>query len=45
MATSDPLVDADYPAHVETYRSFVWGVRLSVLAAATILVLLAFFLL
>jgi hypothetical protein len=45
MVTSDPVVDADYPAHVETYRSFVHGVQMAVIVAAVVLALLAFFLL
>jgi hypothetical protein len=40
----DPVADADYPAHVQTYRSFVRGVRLSVGTAALVLILLAYFL-
>jgi hypothetical protein len=45
MATQDPVVDADFPAHVETYRSFVRGVALFVAIAAVILLLMARFLL
>jgi len=44
MATSDPVVDADYAAHLETYRGFLRGVRLSVGAIALLLILLAYFL-
>lgn len=45
MVTYDPIVDNDYPAHVETYRGFLRGVRLSVGAGALVLILLAYFLL
>ncbi|MCC7251813.1 aa3-type cytochrome c oxidase subunit IV [Hyphomicrobium sp.] len=45
MATYDPVVDADYPAHVQTYRSFVRGVMLAIATAALVLTLLAVFLL
>jgi hypothetical protein len=45
MATQDPVVDADFTAHVQTYRSFVRGVTLCVATAAVILILLAEFLL
>jgi hypothetical protein len=37
--------DADFPAHVQTYRSFVRGVMLFVATAAVVLVLMAEFLL
>lgn len=47
MAVHNPgaSADPDYPAHVQTYRSFVRGVALSVGTAAVVLVLLAYFLL
>jgi hypothetical protein len=45
MVTSDPVADADYPSHVATYHSFVHGVQMAIAAAATVLVLLAYFLL
>lgn len=44
MATADPILDADYAAHVAFYRSFLRGVRLSVGAAALVLILMAYFL-
>jgi hypothetical protein len=44
MTTHDPVVDADYIAHVQTYRSFVRGVAMSIATAATILILMAIFL-
>lgn len=44
MATTDPVVDADYMSHVETYHGFVRGIRLSVTAAALLLVALYYFL-
>jgi hypothetical protein len=44
-ATHDPVVEADYPAHVETYRSFLRGVQLAVATAALVLALLGYFLL
>jgi hypothetical protein len=42
MVTADPIAAADYPAHVETYRNFLLGIRLAVTAIAVLLVLLAF---
>lgn len=45
MATFDQHLDADFANHVATYRGFLRGVRMSVLAAAVLLVLMAYFLL
>jgi len=45
MATRDPVVDADFSAHVETYHSFLKGVALFIATAAVILLLMARFLL
>jgi len=44
MATADPIVDADYRAHLETYHDFVRGLQIAVATIATILVLLYVFL-
>jgi hypothetical protein len=44
MATHDPIVDADYPAHVETYKAFLRGARISIITIAVLLALLAYFL-
>lgn len=45
MVTSDPVADADYAEHVAFYHSFLHGVQASVAAIATLLILLAYFLL
>lgn len=42
--TSDPLVEQDYLHHVNDYRAFLRGVRRSVVAAALVLALMAYFL-
>lgn len=44
MATHDQVADEDYQDHVESYRGFLFGIRLSVITAAVILLLMAFFL-
>jgi hypothetical protein len=44
MATADPVVEADYRSHVETYHAFVRGIRLSVATAVIVLASLNFFL-
>lgn len=43
-ATHDPVVDADFPAHIQTYKGFLRGARLSLLAAAVVLAAMAYFL-
>lgn len=43
MADHSPVDGIDYPAHVQTYRSFLRGVTLFVAMAAITLVLLAEF--
>ncbi|WP_139247796.1 aa3-type cytochrome c oxidase subunit IV [Hyphomicrobium sp. CS1GBMeth3] len=45
MATHYPVADSDYAEHLQTYRSFVRGVMFFVATMATILILLAYFLL
>jgi hypothetical protein len=45
MTSADPVVNADFPAHEQTYRSFVKWVALVAVHAAVILLLLAYFLL
>lgn len=44
MATNDQFTDQDYHEHVESYRSFLFGIRLSVITAAVVLALMAYFL-
>lgn len=45
MVTSDPIADADYASHLAFYHSFLHGVQAAIAAAATVLILLAYFLL
>lgn len=45
MTTHDPVVNDDFIAHVQTYRSFVRGVAMAIATAATVLILMAVFLL
>ncbi|MGE3228288.1 MAG: hypothetical protein AB7J30_02500 [Hyphomicrobium sp.] len=45
MAVHQPFPDDEYLAHAATYRAFKRGVAMSIAAAATTLILLAFFLL
>jgi hypothetical protein len=45
MATYDPAIDADYAEHLQSYRSFVRGVRWAIAAIALLLILMAYFLL
>ena len=45
MVTHHPSLDADYLAHLQTYRSFVRGVMMAVATAAIVLLLMAAFLL
>lgn len=44
MATSDQITDPDYQEHVESYRAFLFGIRFSVITAAVVLALMAYFL-
>lgn len=45
MATThDHVTDRDYQEHVESYRAFLFGVRFSVITAAIVLALMAYFL-
>ncbi len=44
MATTDPVVDADYAEHVASYHSFLRGARYAVIGIAAILILMAYFL-
>lgn len=44
MATNEQFSDQDYQEHVESYRSFLFGVRFSVIVAAIVLALMAYLL-
>lgn len=44
MATNDQVAEQDYQDHVASYRGFLFGIRLSIITAAVILLLMAFFL-
>jgi hypothetical protein len=45
MATSSAVQQDDYAEHMQDYRTFVRGVQVVVAGIATLLVLLAYFLL